>query len=822
MCRWNARRGGRAPRPQAEVPRLDSASRSPVRHRVGLRSERRFPSRPVSRGGKPARLPCTGGSLSRRRSGACRQGRVAARPLRRRDRPRSLADRPEPHATSSGSSASSFDAREACSRARSGRSTRCSRRSRVATGAAGGCSGDAERAVVVRRVVDAGPDDAGRTVPRDIPDALGRALAELDGALLDADDLDEPLASFVRAYRDELDRLDAWDRGDAPSPGDRAADRRPRRRGATARCSCTASRTSPAPSGASSRRSRRAPTSIVSLPYEPGRAAYASLARTAERPRGARRRRRSSSCRRARPSTCRRRWRTSSAQLFEPTSRARAARRRDPLPRGSRDARDARARRGGGAGRDPRRDAPGGDRGRLPVARRDARSARDGVRRARRPAGVRGADRAPRDAVRAFAAVPASLRLARRRAARSCTRTCARRTRGSSGGRWTGSRASFAAAASCAAIARSEVTAELRGGRPLPLLDLARGDDSPVETVRARRGARCCATRTAPSRRRSAHASRVGPPGPRRRHARARRARGARGEQAGEIGRRDVLAALERATVPRRARRCAGPGRGHRPAASAHAALRHRLRARARAGNASAPCPRRAVPRRGLAPHARGAPRCTPRAARCREPRPLPLRDRVHAPTAAARARTPGRRRRGHPARAEPVLGGSAGALRRGRRPPPDGPPAALRAHPGARGGADRARAPARARARSRRPSPPRPRRSPHQNGWDRRLRRATRAFDRPTRRHARARAAASWAAGTRTPCPTSSGWRPARRRGSSSATCGPATIDKEVDRMLRGSILHSALQRFYQQLPSAIPGRRPGDARRTSRRRSR
>ena len=34
-----------------------------------------------------------------------------------------------------------------------------------------------------------------------------------------------------------------------------------------------------------------------------------------------------------------------------------------------------------------------------------------------------------------------------------------------------------------------------------------------------------------------------------------------------------------------------------------------------------------------------------------------------------------------------------------------------------------------------------------------------------------------------------------------------PATIDKEVDRMLRGSILHSALQRFYQQLPSAIPG---------------
>ena len=34
-----------------------------------------------------------------------------------------------------------------------------------------------------------------------------------------------------------------------------------------------------------------------------------------------------------------------------------------------------------------------------------------------------------------------------------------------------------------------------------------------------------------------------------------------------------------------------------------------------------------------------------------------------------------------------------------------------------------------------------------------------------------------------------------------------PATIDKQIDRMLRGSILHAALQRFYQQLPSAIPG---------------
>ena len=34
-----------------------------------------------------------------------------------------------------------------------------------------------------------------------------------------------------------------------------------------------------------------------------------------------------------------------------------------------------------------------------------------------------------------------------------------------------------------------------------------------------------------------------------------------------------------------------------------------------------------------------------------------------------------------------------------------------------------------------------------------------------------------------------------------------PSTIDKQIDRMLRGSILHAALQRFYVRLPSAIPG---------------
>jgi RecB family exonuclease len=91
-------------------------------------------------------------------------------------------------------------------------------------------------------------------------------------------------------------------------------------------------------------------------------------------------------------------------------------------------------------------------------------------------------------------------------------------------------------------------------------------------------------------------------------------------------------------------------------------------------------------------------------------------------------------------------------------------------------------------------------------NGWDRRLERATRAFDRPTRlTHERAlrllgaREAYSVSELERM-ASCSSAWFVERY-------LRPATIDKEIDRMMRGSILHAALQRFYQQLPSAIPG---------------
>ena len=89
-----------------------------------------------------------------------------------------------------------------------------------------------------------------------------RTLAELDGALVDADDLHEPLASFVRSYRDGAGAARRLGSRASPTEGDRAADGRGRRRGATARCSRTASRTSPGPNGGSSRHSRHGPTSM--------------------------------------------------------------------------------------------------------------------------------------------------------------------------------------------------------------------------------------------------------------------------------------------------------------------------------------------------------------------------------------------------------------------------------------------------------------------------------------------------------------------------------------------------------------------------------
>ena len=132
-------------------------------------------------------------------------------------------------------------------------------------------------------------------------------------------------------------------------------------------------------------------------PYEPGRAAFASLERTAADL--------------ARLADGRveelpaQRWYDApplahlERTLFTETdARAAAARRSGSLPRGGGLAGRARARGGGDPGAPPRRNAGRGDRGRLPERRARPGAARDGLRRARRPVRDRGPGAARTDA----------------------------------------------------------------------------------------------------------------------------------------------------------------------------------------------------------------------------------------------------------------------------------------------------------------------------------------------------------------------------------------------------------------------------------------
>jgi ATP-dependent helicase/DNAse subunit B len=91
-------------------------------------------------------------------------------------------------------------------------------------------------------------------------------------------------------------------------------------------------------------------------------------------------------------------------------------------------------------------------------------------------------------------------------------------------------------------------------------------------------------------------------------------------------------------------------------------------------------------------------------------------------------------------------------------------------------------------------------------NGWQRKLGRARRAFARPTAiRHPRAVALLSSRETFRVTDLE-------RMAGCSSAWfieryLRPGGIDQAIDPRMRGSIAHVALQRFYSKLPSAIPG---------------
>ncbi|HKP16893.1 MAG TPA: PD-(D/E)XK nuclease family protein [Gaiellaceae bacterium] len=87
---------------------------------------------------------------------------------------------------------------------------------RIAAGNGGGraVAGDAQRSLVLRRVVAAATLSETGVSSRfgGFADALGAAIAELEAGLLDPDDLDGDLAELYRRYRAELDALGLWDR----------------------------------------------------------------------------------------------------------------------------------------------------------------------------------------------------------------------------------------------------------------------------------------------------------------------------------------------------------------------------------------------------------------------------------------------------------------------------------------------------------------------------------------------------------------------------------------------------------------------------------
>ena len=655
--------------------------------------------------------------------------------------------------------------------------------------------GDVARTVVVRRICDAAEVDAARFPG--FADAVGRALAELDGALLEPHELSPPLGALAAAYRSELDVLGAWDRGML-------------RRRAVEKLTGELDAWDGRPvfahgfedlTGAEWRllEALSARTEVhVSIPYEPGRAVYASLRRTVDDlaaiagdavvelpPR---------------------------AEEFLPPDLAHVERalftdapRRAPVEGSIRWLE--------GAGTRGTYELVGEEvfslvrNGTPPEAIGIACASVEGVRL---PLGTAFAalgipvafeGRAPLRSTPFGQALLSLVRFAWLDGERPELFAHLRspysglqrkdvdwiegRLRGR--GILNGERA-------------VEVAVQLRDGRSLPPLDVLLGE-APVEDVR----------RLAATMLRNAHGTSAPPLGARaqsdlRAHDAVTRALdeleplGA----GGEVSRGEVLSALERATV-----------RGDGTGAPGKVAVVDLLRARTRRFDAvfvlgleQGALPRRPRPdpfvddetRRAL-DEGRGARLVRPDAA---------SRDRYLFATACSRAR-----RRlvlvrqavgddGSPREPSPFweavreLFDEDDVRRHTQRRPLSALVPELEAAPTERG---RLRALAVVAAEQPRDAAA----LAHENGWERRLARATAAFSRPTRiTHERAlrllgRESYSVSELERM-ASCSSAWFVERY-------LRPATIDKEIDRMLRGSILHAALQRFYQQLPSAVPG---------------
>ena len=141
----------------------------------------------------------------------------------------------------------------------------------------------AQRTLLLRRVVRQAQLEGLASSSRfgGFADALGATLAELEAALLEPDAVDGELAALWRSYRAELDRLGFWDRDlERRYAATRLQDELDSWRGAPV-FAYGFEDLSGAQWALVEALAGRAEVT-VSLPYEPGRAAFASLSRTAD------------------------------------------------------------------------------------------------------------------------------------------------------------------------------------------------------------------------------------------------------------------------------------------------------------------------------------------------------------------------------------------------------------------------------------------------------------------------------------------------------------------------------------------------------------
>src|SRR5207249_6721459 len=144
-------------------------------------------------------------------------------------------------------------------------------------------AGDAQRALIVRRALSGRSlNGLGRSARfGGFADALVSTLGELESGLLDPNDLDGELASLYAAYRAELDRLDLWDQDLLRR---RAAERVANELDAWSGEPVFAYGFEDLTGAEWALLQALAGRSevTVSMPYEPGRAAFASPSRTME------------------------------------------------------------------------------------------------------------------------------------------------------------------------------------------------------------------------------------------------------------------------------------------------------------------------------------------------------------------------------------------------------------------------------------------------------------------------------------------------------------------------------------------------------------